>query len=196
VRTTASAGRVAATVSRFETAWARHGRRWPPAAAAVAIAVAGLAGLSGCGGGGGNGGASTSAQDAIKASVGTYVSALAKHDAARACNVVTPAYWSATALELVAQLRSKTYANLPTESCTQGLRRLFSGSSAAGTVAKFAVSDVHVKGGVAIAHLTLGKSKSDGTVANARFVKSPGGVWQIDCCTGSQLAKHPPGLPG
>ena len=192
MRTTASAGRVAATVSRFQTAWAHHGRRRPLAAAAVAVVVAGL---GGCGGGGSTG-AGASAQDGIEASVGTYVSALAKHDAARACNVVTPAYWSATALELVAQLRSKTYANLPSESCTQGLKRLFSGSQAAGTVAKFAVSDVRVKGGVAIAHLTLGKSKSDGSVANARFVKSPGGTWQIDCCTGSQLAKHPPGLPG
>jgi hypothetical protein len=163
-------------------------------AAAVTLAVAGL---GGCGGGGsGGGGAGASAQDGIKASVGTYVSALAKHDAARACNVVTPAYWSATATELVAQLGSKTYASLPSQSCTQGLKRLFSGSRAAGTVAKFAVSDVHVKGGVAIAHLTLGKTKSDGTVANARFVKSPSGVWQIDCCTGSQLSKHPPGLPG
>jgi hypothetical protein len=156
--------------------------------------MAAVVGLGGCGGTSGGGGASAPA--AIRASVGTYVNALAKHDAARACTVVTTAYWSATATELVAQLRAKAYANLPSESCRQGLGRLFSGSQAAGSVAKFAVSNIEVKGGVAIAHLTLGKSTSDGSIANARFIKSRSGTWQIDCCAGSQLAKHPPGLPG
>jgi hypothetical protein len=138
----------------------------------------------------------SSASDGIKASVGTFVTALAKHDAAGACNVVTPAYWSATATELVSQLRTKAYADLPTETCLQGLKRIFSGSKTRGSVPKFAVSDVRVKGSTAIAHLTLGKATSDGTIANSRFVKAPSGTWQIDCCAGSQLAKHPPNLPG
>jgi hypothetical protein len=161
------------------------------------VAAAGLVAVALCGcGGSGSGDRTATARDGIRASVGTYVSALAKHDAARACNVVTTAYWSATAVELVAQLHSKTYADLPGESCRQGLQRLFSGSEGSASVAKFAVSDLHVKDGVATAHLTLGKSTSDGSVANARFVKTPNGTWQIDCCTGSQLSKRPPGLPG
>ncbi|MGZ4297837.1 MAG: hypothetical protein ACXVE4_11380 [Solirubrobacteraceae bacterium] len=157
---------------------------------ATAVAMAAV-GLSGCGGHGSEGRATT-ATDGIKASVGTYVTALAKHDAAGACNVVTAAYWSATATELVAQLRNKAYADLPSDSCQQGLKHLFSGSHGSASVAKFAVSNVRVKGRVATAHLTLGKSTSDGSVANARFIKAPSGIWQIDCCTGSQLSKGPP----
>ena len=159
----------------------------------VAVLVGAALGLAGCGGGSGTG---SSASDGIKASVGTFVTALAKHDAAGACNVVTPAYWSATATELVSQLRTKAYADLPSETCLQGLKRIFSGSKTPGSVPKFAVSNVRVKGRTAIAHLTLGKATGDGTVANSRFVKAPSGTWQIDCCTGSQLTKHPPNLPG
>ncbi len=152
-------------------------------------------GLAGCGGGS-DAGTGSSASGGIKASVGTFVTALAKHDAAGACNVVTSAYWSATATELVSQLRTKAYADLPSETCLQGLKRIFAGSNTTGSAPKFAVSNVRVKGRTAIAHLTLGKATSDGTIANSRFVKAPSGTWQIDCCAGSQLAKHPPNLPG
>jgi hypothetical protein len=162
--------------------------------AAIAAVVVAMLGLTGCGGGSSSTG--NTATDGITSSVGRYVTALAKHDAAGACNVVTAAYWSATATELVSQLRAKAYADLATDSCQQGLKRIFSGSKTTGSVPKFAVSNVRVQGHTAIAHLTLGKATSDGSVANSRFVKAPTGVWQIDCCTGSQLAKHPPNLPG
>ncbi len=127
---------------------------------------------------------------------GQHVTALAQHDATGACNVVTAAYWSATAAELVSQLQAKAYADLPMETVGCGLNRIFSGSKTTGSVPRFAVSDVHVHGRTAIAHLTLGKATSDGSVANSRFVKAPSGIWQIDCCAGSQLSKRPPNLPG
>jgi hypothetical protein len=160
--------------------------------AAVAVTVA-AAGLVGCGG---SRSPAASARDGIRSSVDTYVGALAKHDAARACKVITPAYWSATVAQLLVQLPSRAYKNLPSEGCRQALARLFSGSRPASAAPRFALSNVRVNGRIATAHLTFGTATSNGATPNARFVQAPGGVWQIDCCTGSQLVQHPPNLPG
>ena len=44
---------------------------------------------------------------------------------------------------------------------------------------------------MATAHVTLGAARADGSAVNSRFVRTAGGVWRIDCCTGPQLAHLP-----
>lgn len=149
--------------------------------AAVVLAL----GMQGCGAG------ASSNRDAISASVRAYVTALAKHDAAGACAAITPAYWFAAATEINGRLPGQVAA-LPRNDCQQGLKRVFSGTTAtSAAVSKFILSDVRIQGRIATAHLTLGASTSNGQGKNARFVRTLGGVWRIDCCTGPQVARLP-----
>jgi signal peptidase I len=163
----------------MHTAWARIGGRWTAAVVACAL------GVCGCGSSGGTAGSAT---NGIHASVSRYLSALAKRDAAGACTVITNRYWSATANELVAQRGDQSFANLPSQPCREGLARVLTRSTASRTPVRFALSNIHTRGHTATAHLTLGATRSDGTIVNARFVRGSGGNWQIDCCTGTQLA--------
>ena len=188
-RTAAQPDRVALKVSRVKPAWVKRDWRQPLAAVVVTMAAGGL---TGCGGGESP---AAAARNGIRDSVGTYVKAIAKHDAARACNVITGAYWSSAILQLVVELRSSAYAGLSRETCLQALTRLYAGSRPSASVPKFAVSNVHVNGRVATAHLTIGTSQAGGSSVNARFVKAPSGTWQLDCCAGSALVQHPPNLP-
>jgi signal peptidase I len=128
----------------------------------------------------------------------TYLTAVVQHDATRACRVVTSRYWAAMANALVAQRADQTVAGLshdalaglPGMPCRQGLARVLAHAPPSGTGIAFGLSHIRAQGRTASAHLTLGGTGDGGTAINARFVRAPGGVWQIDCCTGSQLARQ------
>lgn len=163
-------------------------------AAVLMAALVSALGLAGCGGSGSAG----SAAHGIRASVGMYLRAVTHRDAASACRVVTARYWAAMANEIVAQSADPTvtgphdpFAALPHETCRQGLASVLAHSAPRGTPFEFALTSVRAHGRAASADLTIGATRPNGTTAHTSFVKSPGGVWQIDCCTGSQLAAQP-----
>jgi signal peptidase I len=135
----------------------------------------------------------------IEASVSTYLTAVTHDDAVAACRVVTGRYWAAMANKIVAERADQTVpgvpapalTGLPREPCRHGLARVLAHAPPRGTPLEFALSNVHARGATATAHLTMGAERPDGTAINMRFVKTPGGVWQIDCCTGAQLTRQP-----
>jgi signal peptidase I len=157
---------------------ARSGRR----ILAMVAALAAVLGLQGCGGGG--------SETAIRASVHAYVTAVAKHDAARACARVTPLFWSATAQEISGELAGRSPA-LPGNDCVRGFERVFSLLSASAAAPTFTLTDVSVHGRTATAMLATGASASVSGGQDARFIKGSNGVWRIDCCAGRQLDQLP-----
>jgi signal peptidase I len=146
-------------------------------------AIVAVVGLQGCGG--------ASEKTKIRASVRAYVAALAEHDSAGACAVVTPAYWSATAQEINVELAAQSLATLPARVCRRGLDRLFTISAARAIARKFALRGVSVQGDRATGFLTIGASTSGSGPHNARFLRSANGVWRIDCCAGAQFDRLP-----
>jgi signal peptidase I len=159
----------------------------------AACGSSGTSGTSGTSGGGGSGGAGSgpSAGGAngspgqIRATVSGYYTALAKHDPAGACRAMSPAFFAGTVQSLNAQLESAGAKPLPSGSCTQALHRLFQLSPHAVTrPAQISVIDISVHGSAATAML---KNSKQATPARFRRI---GGVWQIDCCSGSQAQQQ------
>lgn len=152
------------------------------ALAPAAVLTATLA-LAGCGGSSG-----PPATAPFQAAVSAYYIGIAKHDAARVCTHVTPAFWQAAAGEIDASLASSGAAPIKSQGCLRGLHYLFTrlGAPASIPSARLTVRNLAVHGSIASAILTNGSSR--GAV---RFVRSSSGQWQLDCCTGAQLNHLP-----
>jgi signal peptidase I len=129
----------------------------------------------------------------------TYLTAEGLHDAAAACRVMTSRYWAAMANEVVAQREDPLgtgppqdpLAGLAREPCRQGLARVLAHLGPIGTGLVFGLTHVRVRGRMATGHLTHDGTGDGGAAANSRFTVSASGVWQIDCCTGAQVAHAP-----
>jgi signal peptidase I len=164
---------------QLRPSWVCRGWRIVPIVAAIVAVL----GLQGCGG--------TSSESEIRASVDAYLTALATHDAAGACAVITPAYWSATAQAANAELAGRSVAALPGNACRRGLGQLFSISTAKSVVPQFTLTDVVVHGHTATGSLTTGASASVSAGQDAGFIRGANGVWRIDCCAGTQIDRLP-----
>lgn len=171
---------------------AQTGYGWQVRSSAAAIVMA--VGIAGCG--------ASSATPTVRSSVHAYVAALMKHDVAAACAVITPAYWTATASEVNGERANVSLAPLPRRNCRRGMQRMIARTSARSatvlrtpvrpaTASTFTLTDLRIRGRVATAHLIMGARTSGAPTVNARFIKAPGGVWQIDCCTGTQVSRPP-----
>jgi signal peptidase I len=134
-----------------------------------------LIALGGCGGGGSAG------ADKVKASFAQYVRDLQRHEVAGACDGMTPAFWSALAGELKAELVTLD-RSISATNCRAGLRSLFALAGHA-TIFRSGVhaADVVVHGTSATAREVGGGLRS----VPVSFVEQ-GGRWRVACCIGRQ----------
>lgn len=132
--------------------------------------------LSGCGGSAGGGSA-----DRVKASFAQYVRDLRRHNAAGACDGMTPAFWSALAGAVNGELVGTGHP-VSTSNCRAGLQSLFR-LAGGGAVVRGSVhaTDVVVHGKTATAR-EVGAGSS---AVPVRFVEQ-GDRWRIACCAGRQ----------
>jgi signal peptidase I len=144
----------------------------------VILLLSVLVTLAGCGA---SAGSSSGSTDKVKASFAQYVHDLGRHNAAGACEGMTPAFWSALAGEVNGEL-SGTGRPVSTSNCRVGLRSLFR-LLGGGTVVHSGVraTDVVVHGNTATAR-EVGAGSS---AVPVQFVEQ-GGRWRIACCAGRQ----------
>jgi signal peptidase I len=165
------------------------GARWTIGLVTAALVLAACGSGSSAGGSGGgsqpSAGGANASPGQIRAAVSGYYTALAKHDPAGACRAMSPAFFAGTVQSLNAQLEGAGAKPLPSGSCTQALHRLFQLSPHAVTrPAQVSVINISVHGSAATAVL-----KNSNQSTPARFRRNDG-VWQIDCCSGSQAQKQ------
>lgn len=134
--------------------------------------------LGGCGGGSSGSGGDA---DKVKASFAQWVQALQRGNAEGACEVMTPAFWSAFAGDINDRLAT-TDRSVSTGNCQAGLRSVLA-LAGRGQVIRRGVhaTNVVVHGKTATAH----EAGAGPSTVPIQFVEQ-GGRWQIACCVGRQ----------
>jgi signal peptidase I len=123
----------------------------------------------------------------IAAAAHRFYDGFAHRDAKMACSAITQAYWQAARQAADAAAAAAGGAKIQTGDCAAALGDMLRAAPASSLRApSVTVSPLVVRGNTATGVGMIGKSSEP-----MRFVRAPGGVWQLDCCTGAQLDSQP-----
>ncbi|HET6867072.1 MAG TPA: signal peptidase I [Solirubrobacteraceae bacterium] len=143
----------------------------------VPVVLIAVLALGGCGGGSGSGGSA----DQVKASFAAWVQALQRRNAVGACDVMTPAFWTAFAGDINGRLAG-TGRSISTGDCRAGVKSLLALAGREPIVrSSVHAIDVVVHGKTATAR----EAGAGSSTAPIQFV-AQGGRWLIACCVGRQ----------
>ncbi len=146
-------------------------RAGKPGLCRAAIAALALA-VAGCGG--------ASDANSVRTTFANFYAALVKHQPQAACDAITNAFWQGFRQDLAGRLPGQ----VPPTTCVAGMAYLFRLEGRTPATSSPKLSSIRVNGSTATARL-------QGPVHTPVEFTRVGGVWRLNCCTGSQLAERP-----